>query len=324
MAMGNLLATEKPAARSALIELLQRTNDPEVKCDAIRSLGRAQVVDARVPIEEHLEHKDATVRSFAAVALEYLCMKESIEPLLKRVKKESDPTARKNVCRALGKCGGLVANEDAAAALLKVLNGDKQNMVQHAALCCGLLGDGGAARADEARAGGAEDEGPRGAGAIVFTPRTSAPEDDGAGAPEDPRGPARRQRQELRPHGDVILRKESGDFGRAAWWLSGTAMTPPAATTSRRTTAAAGPGAAGSAGPQRPGPADPAGSGRSANIWRSRPGWPGHGPGCRARRGGGRAGRDRRFMPRGTKCANIRRSRPWLPARARPRQGVAV
>ncbi|HEX5138342.1 MAG TPA: HEAT repeat domain-containing protein [Planctomycetota bacterium] len=135
MALGNLLATEKPAVRAAVIELLQTATDTDVKCDVIRALGKAQVAEARVPIEEHLEHRDATVRSFAAVALEDLGQKESIEPLLKRVKKESDPVARKNACRAVGKCGGLVADEEAAAALLKVLGNDKQNMVKkHAAL----------------------------------------------------------------------------------------------------------------------------------------------------------------------------------------------
>src|SRR5512134_3106599 len=62
-------------------------------------------------------------------------MKESIEPLLKRLKKESDPTARKNACRAAGACGGPVAHEEAAVALLKAVNGDKQNMSRkHAAL----------------------------------------------------------------------------------------------------------------------------------------------------------------------------------------------
>jgi hypothetical protein len=223
MAMGNLLATEKPAARVALIELLQRTNDTEVKCDAIRSLGKAQVTDARVAIEEHLEHKDPVVRSFAAVALEYLCMKESIEPLLKRVKKEGDPTARKNACRALGKCGGLVANEDAAAALLKVLNGDKQNMVRkHAALAMqAYSGERSAPLVRtklEQAALKTKDRVVR--GAIVFTlayvgdPKTTEPvlqkilEDQ-----HDDNG-KNFVRTAMR-----ILRKESGDFGRAAWWL---------------------------------------------------------------------------------------------------------
>ena len=135
MALGNLLATEKPHVRAAVIDLLDRTNDVDVKCDAIRALGKAQVMDARAAIEAHLEHKEALVRSFAAVALEYLAQKESVAPLLKRAKSERDPTARKNACRALGACGGLVADEEAAAALLKTVSGDKQAMIRkHAAL----------------------------------------------------------------------------------------------------------------------------------------------------------------------------------------------
>ncbi|MCK6460938.1 MAG: HEAT repeat domain-containing protein [Planctomycetes bacterium] len=223
MAMGNLLATEKPALRAALIDLLRRTNDPEVKCDAIRCLGRAQVLDARVPIEEHLEHKDPVVRSFAAVALEYLAQKESIEPLLKRVKKENDPTARKNVCRALGACGGPAAHEEAAAALLKVLNGDKQNMVRkHAALSLQKYTGEKAAPLVRTKLEQAalktKDRVVR--GGIVFTlayvgdPKTTEPvlrkilEDQ-----HDDNG-KNFVRTAMR-----ILRGEAGDFGRGAWWL---------------------------------------------------------------------------------------------------------
>jgi hypothetical protein len=223
MAMGNLLATEKPAVRQALIELLLRTTDPDVKCDAIRSLGKAQVMDARIPIEEHLEHRDAIVRSFAAVALEYLAQKESVAPLLKRAKSERDLTARKNACRALGACGGPVADEEAAQALLKTVSGDKQNMIRkHAALALKAYSEEKAkplvVTKLEQLAAKTKDRVVR--GGIVYTlafvgvRETTEPvlqkilEDQ-----HDEWGKAF-VREALR-----MLRKESGDFGRSAWWL---------------------------------------------------------------------------------------------------------
>jgi hypothetical protein len=129
-ALGNLLSSEKPSVRAAVIELLIRTHDEGVKCDAIRMLGRAQVIEARAPIEAHLEHKDTVVRTFAAVALELLAQKESIPPLLKRMKVENDMIAREDACRAAGACGGPVADEAAAAALLKAVTSDKHNAVR--------------------------------------------------------------------------------------------------------------------------------------------------------------------------------------------------
>jgi HEAT repeat protein len=134
-ALGNLLSTEKPDVRAAVIDLLKRTSDADVKCDIIRALGMAMVLDARTAIEGELDHKDPVVRSFSCVALEALAQKESIEPLMKRLKTERDQQTRKNVCRALGACGGPVADEEVANTLLKAVNGDKQSMIRkHAAL----------------------------------------------------------------------------------------------------------------------------------------------------------------------------------------------
>ena len=82
-----------------------------------------------------LNDKDELVRSFAAVALEALAQAASVEPLLKRAKKERDRYARKNMYRALGVCGGGAADKNAAKALLKAATGDKQQMVRkHASL----------------------------------------------------------------------------------------------------------------------------------------------------------------------------------------------
>jgi hypothetical protein len=132
-ALANLMATEKLAARSALVEMLPNAK-PEVKCDILRALGEAQATEALEAIYERLaKDKDETVRSFAAVAVEAMGQAESIPVLIKRAKKERDTRARKNVYRALGVCGGGAKDKDAAKALLKAINADKQEVVRKAA-----------------------------------------------------------------------------------------------------------------------------------------------------------------------------------------------
>jgi HEAT repeat protein len=126
-ALGNLLATEKTAAYAALVERLQTSKRVDVRCDICRALGRAQVRDARPYIEACLADKSELVRSFAAVGLEELAHVDSVPALIKRSRTEKDTQARKNMYRALGACGGPVADKDAAKALLKAVRGDKQN-----------------------------------------------------------------------------------------------------------------------------------------------------------------------------------------------------
>jgi len=134
-ALGNLLATQKTAVHTALGELLQSSKNKALRCYLLRGLAREQVPGVRTVAEKLLSSKDAEIRSFAAVALEELRAKESIPALLKRLRVERDPMARKNICRALGACGGAVADKSAAKALLKVVSSDKQKVVcKHAAL----------------------------------------------------------------------------------------------------------------------------------------------------------------------------------------------
>ncbi|MHC4971285.1 MAG: HEAT repeat domain-containing protein [Planctomycetota bacterium] len=126
-ALGNLLATEKTAAYAALVERLQNSKRVDVRCDICRALGRSQVRDARPYIEACLSDRSELLRSFAAVALEELAHVDSVPVLIKRAKSEKDTQARKNMYRALGACGGPVADKDAAKALLKAVRSDKQN-----------------------------------------------------------------------------------------------------------------------------------------------------------------------------------------------------
>jgi len=136
-ALANLMATEKVAVHGALVDLLKATK-ADVKCDIIRALGEGQVIDALDALHGLLaKDRDSTVRSFCAVAIEDFGRPESIPFLIKRATKESDTTARKNVLRALGVCGGAAKDKKAAQVLLKKITGDKQILVRkHAGLAC--------------------------------------------------------------------------------------------------------------------------------------------------------------------------------------------
>jgi len=143
-ALGHLLGTGKAAAYGALCELAAGTKDEELKGDLVLGLARAQVAAVRPVAEKLLADRDELVRSQAAVALEELGLAESVAALVRRVHAEDDPTARKNACRALGACGGPAADKDAAKALLRVLEKDKQKSVaKHAGLAlAAFAGDG--------------------------------------------------------------------------------------------------------------------------------------------------------------------------------------
>jgi len=133
-ALANLLATGKLAAHAALLAFLEESKETGLRCDVLRALGRALVVEAREAIEACLKDRDDLVRSFAAVALEELRLPGSVPALVKRARRERDTQARKNMYRAAGACGGPAADKDAAKALLYALRSDRQNAVKkHAA-----------------------------------------------------------------------------------------------------------------------------------------------------------------------------------------------
>ncbi len=132
-ALGNLLATGKKAAVAALLEMAPKSKEA-VRCDIIRAFGLARVLDARVWVETNFKQRSELVRSFAAVSLEEMGQKESIEILLKRVKKEKDTQGRKNAYRALGVCGGGAADKKAAKALLAGLKDKQKRVAKHAAI----------------------------------------------------------------------------------------------------------------------------------------------------------------------------------------------
>jgi HEAT repeat protein len=129
-ALAGLLESGKAVVHEELASMLESKGGAERKCAILAALGKAIVLAARAAVEARLGDPDEKVRSFAAVAVERLGQKESVEPLLERVKKERDTNARKNMARALGRCGGRVAHEQAAKQLVKMMRGDKQNLVK--------------------------------------------------------------------------------------------------------------------------------------------------------------------------------------------------
>ena len=142
-ALDNLLAHREAGV---VAELLKRTPNarPDVLCDLLRAFGRARVLEARVPAEGALTHEEPRVRSFAAVALERLAQEASLPLLLKRAKAERDATARKNVYRALGACGGVAGDKKAAQRLSKGMKDRDRVVAKHAVLAMAHYRDGAA------------------------------------------------------------------------------------------------------------------------------------------------------------------------------------
>lgn len=227
-ALANLLAGEKVAAHAALVELLQ-TAKPEVRCDILRAFGQANVVAVLEAIHERLERdKEDDVRSFAAVALERLAQEASIEPLIKRARKEKDTRVRKNVMRALGACGGGAKSKDAAKVLLKAIASDKQEIVRTGAAFGCVFFRGAAAplvlKKLEGYALKLKDPVVR--GAVVYALAYIGNEETTLPVLEKLRdeykGSKNRQdewrltfvRSAIR-----MLKGEGGDFGRSAWFL---------------------------------------------------------------------------------------------------------
>jgi len=219
-ALGNLLSTGKRAAVGAVVDLLPKADEP-LRCAILRALGRNRCLLARVFVEEAFKDKSALVRSYAAVALEEMAQKESIEALLKRVKAEGDTAARRNAYRALGVCGGGAADKEAAKALLKGMKDKQQEVGRHAALALRHF-EGPAAelvRKPLEQAALAEKSREL-RGAMVYalakvgSKETTIPvlRKILADSPDEmARGFVRRA--------ITVLEGTGGDFGEAAWWL---------------------------------------------------------------------------------------------------------
>ncbi len=98
-----------------LVELDEDKRQVAVIVDVVRGLGKPGLDKAAIKINDYLKHKDATLRSNAAVTLEYIGCKESVGPLTARVKREKDWIIANHMYRALGRCG---AGENSVRSLL--------------------------------------------------------------------------------------------------------------------------------------------------------------------------------------------------------------
>ncbi len=139
-ALDNLLAERQAGVVAQLLDRAPNARQ-DVLCDLLRAFGRARVLEARTLAEDALTHEEPHVRSFAAVALERLAQESSIPLLLKRAKSERDPTARKNVYRALGACGGVAGDRKAAQRLLKGMKDRDRIVAKHAVLAMAHYND---------------------------------------------------------------------------------------------------------------------------------------------------------------------------------------
>ncbi len=220
-ALGNVLSTGKLAAVAALVELLHK-GKMDLRCAILRAFGKAGALDARFAVEDALKDKEELVRSFAAVALELMGQKESLEPLEKRVKIEKDTTARKNMVRAIGRCGGGVPDEGAAKLLLKSMDADKQASVRkHSAIALRAYeGPGAALVLKPLEQTVVKTKDPEIRGAIVYTlayignSATTVPvlQEVMAKLNDD-------MSRAFLQTAINICKGRGGDFGRAAWWL---------------------------------------------------------------------------------------------------------
>jgi HEAT repeat protein len=147
-ALGTLLAAEKVDVHAALLKLLKSSRDVALRCDILRAFGHARVHDARPAIEARLGDEEELIRSFAAVALEGIGDPASIRVLNRRSQTERKPVVRKNLCRAMGACGGPSGSKPAAKALLRAMDKDPHQIVRkHAALALALYATGPGAKA---------------------------------------------------------------------------------------------------------------------------------------------------------------------------------
>ena len=91
----------------------------EALVDLVRALGIDSLVAAIPPLVALLASDDASVRGNVAVSLEYIGGHEAVEPLKKRLGRESIGSVRNHLCRALARCGA--GQKPVRAALLKQL-----------------------------------------------------------------------------------------------------------------------------------------------------------------------------------------------------------
>ena len=85
-----------------LIDTFAAANDKQRLLDVLRYAITPDAVDVIHPL---LDHDDRGLRGTAAVTLEYIGAKASVDPLLARIKREKDDGVANHLYRAVGRCG---------------------------------------------------------------------------------------------------------------------------------------------------------------------------------------------------------------------------
>jgi hypothetical protein len=121
-ALSRLIKADRQGdAANAVIAALARWQEAkrwDAVVDAVRALGRPDLVLAVPPLAALLDHKQDEVRANAAVSLEYIGSPDAVPELLKRAPREKDEGIANHLFRALGRCGAKSESDDKVRALL--------------------------------------------------------------------------------------------------------------------------------------------------------------------------------------------------------------
>jgi hypothetical protein len=108
-ALRRLLAEDKDGTfLKAILDLLPAlvtAKDVPAQEDVIRALGRPGLKGAVAAVADYLDSKEITLRSNAAVTLEYIGAPEAVDALKKRVDNEKIEIIVAHLLRAIGRCG---------------------------------------------------------------------------------------------------------------------------------------------------------------------------------------------------------------------------
>ena len=127
-----LLKSGNRAAGKAVAQLLSDDELGRRRYGLALSYGFAKNKKALPVLEPLLRDEDAQLRAHVAVALEDIAEKKAVKMLLRAIDREEDEFVRKNLVRALGRCGAKSA--EASKALMKLARGGKSKLVQRNAL----------------------------------------------------------------------------------------------------------------------------------------------------------------------------------------------
>jgi HEAT repeat protein len=121
-ALGTLAALDDPRIAPFLVKRTQENIPSLERLEAIYIMGQRGNAKALSRLEELLQARDVTTRSYALVSMGKVGMEESLDPLLQMWKSERQDRVRTHVLRAIVACGVAVP-ETVEGVLLNALKG---------------------------------------------------------------------------------------------------------------------------------------------------------------------------------------------------------